>query len=43
MASRIAGHAADIAKGLKGAIEDHRMSKFRGELLERNVQRMYRP
>ena len=33
MASRIAGHAADIAKGIKGAIEwDHRMSKFRGEL-----------
>ena len=33
MASRIAGHAADIAKGLKGAVEwDHRMSKFRGEL-----------
>ena len=33
MASRIAGHAADIAKGLKGAIEwDHRMSKHRGAL-----------
>lgn len=33
MASRIAGHAADIAKGIKGAIEwDHRMSKHRGAL-----------
>lgn len=33
MASRIAGHAADIAKGLKGARDwDNRMSKYRGEL-----------
>jgi phosphomethylpyrimidine synthase len=33
MASRIAAHAADIAKGVKGAIEwDHKMSKARGNL-----------
>lgn len=33
IASRIAGHAADIAKGVKGAIEwDHAMSKARGTL-----------
>ena len=33
MASRIAGHAADIAKGIKGARDwDNRMSKHRGEL-----------
>ncbi|WP_288876542.1 phosphomethylpyrimidine synthase ThiC [uncultured Fusobacterium sp.] len=33
MASRIAGHAADLAKGLKGAADwDNKMSKCRGEL-----------
>ncbi|EIM63103.1 phosphomethylpyrimidine synthase ThiC [Desulfobacter postgatei] len=33
MASRIAAHAGDLAKGLKGAeIIDHKMSKARGEL-----------
>ncbi len=33
IATRIAAHAADIAKGVKGAIEwDHAMSKARGEL-----------
>lgn len=33
MASRIAAHAGDLAKGLKGADEiDHKMSKARGEL-----------
>ena len=33
MASRIAAHAADIAKGVKGAIEwDHKMSEARGKL-----------
>ena len=33
MASRIAGHAADIAKGLNGARDwDNKMSKYRGEL-----------
>lgn len=33
MASRIAGHAADIAKGIKGAIDwDNKMSKHRGDL-----------
>ncbi len=33
MASRIAAHAADIAKGVKGAIEwDHKMSEARGNL-----------
>ena len=33
MASKIAAHAADIAKGIKGAVDwDNRMSKHRGEL-----------
>lgn len=33
IASRIAAHAGDIAKGLEGAIEkDHKMSGFRGRL-----------
>ena len=33
IASRIAAHAADIAKGIKGAIEwDHEMSKARADL-----------
>ncbi|WP_297489312.1 phosphomethylpyrimidine synthase ThiC [uncultured Cetobacterium sp.] len=33
MASRIAAHAGDIAKGIKGATDwDNRMSKYRGEL-----------
>ena len=33
MASKIAAHSGDIAKGIKGAIDwDNRMSKYRGEL-----------
>lgn len=33
MASRIAAHAGDISKGIKGAADwDNRMSKYRGEL-----------
>ena len=33
IASKIAAHAADIAKGIKGAVDwDNRMSKHRGEL-----------
>ncbi len=39
IASRIAAHAADIANGVKGAIDwDHEMSKARGEL---NWERMF--
>jgi len=39
IASRIAAHAADIANGVKGAIDwDHEMSKARGEL---NWKRMF--
>ena len=39
IAARIAAHAADIANGVKGAIDwDHEMSKARGEL---NWERMF--